>query len=178
MDLSDIAAPMPRRGPERLESAVDGARLWGMELEPRWRVLAVTFEPTAAAYQAAWGAPASDDDRRVQVLCHPVSTILASLRRTGPDAAELLAFEEAQLVDVVAALDGPTVRGPLFGQPEPRPGSWGPRFSLEGRSSAPDGTSRTVVVAVDGPDGLHLDVFARFDVVECRDAAGQPLAVD
>ena len=87
-----------------------------------------------------------------------------------------LAFEQERLVDVVAALDGPTMSGPVFGRPEPRPGEWGPRFSLEGRSSAPDGTSRTLRVEL-AADELSFGLFARFDQVELRDAAGQPLAV-
>jgi hypothetical protein len=152
-----------------LEAVLDGAALWGLELDPKFRVLAATFEPTPERYP--WGAT---DDRRIQVLCFPVSTILGSFRRELPTETELLSFTEAQLVDVVAAFDGATVTAPLFAQPEPRPGSWGPRFSLEGRSSAPDGVTTTLTIALRHED-LVLQLFARFDEVRVQDPAGQPL---
>jgi hypothetical protein len=153
-----------------LEAVLDGAALWGMELDPRYRVLAATFEPVAANH--AWG---ETSDRRLQVLCHPVSTILASLRRDHDGGRELLAFTEEQLVDVVAAFDGAPVSTPLFGQPEPRPGTWGPRFSVEGRSTAPDGTSRTLTVSLRHEE-LSLDVFARFDDIDLKGPDGTELA--
>jgi hypothetical protein len=154
-----------------LEHVLDGAALWGIELDPKFRVLAATLEPTAERYP--WGDP---DDRRVQLLCFPVSTILGSFRRNLPMETELLSFTEAQLVDVVAAFDGARVSAPLFGRPEPRPGSWGPRFSLEGRSSAPDGVSKTLTVALAHED-LTLHLFARFDEVQLKAADGRELAL-
>lgn len=154
-----------------LEPVLDGAALLGAELEPRYRVLALTVEPQAARYP--WQP--RPRDVRLQVLVSPVSTMLACLRRTGADGRrELLTFADEQLLDVVAALDGPTLSLPLFGRPEPRPGEWAPRFSLEGRSSAPDGTSRTLRLEVEHED-LMFGLFARFDQVELRDPTGSPL---
>ena len=156
----------------RLSEVLEGAAVLGAELEPTYRVLALTLEPTQE--RSPWGATG---DRRVQLLASPVSTLLVSLRRVTTDGTkELLTFEQDRLVDVVAALDGAQVSGTLFGRSEPRPGEWGPRFSLEGRSSAPDGTSRTLRVEL-AADDLTFGLFARFDQVELRDAAGQPLAV-
>lgn len=154
-----------------LEEVIDGAALWGLELDPRFRVLAATLEPSPQRYP--WG---ETDDRRVQMLCFPVSTILGSFRRNLPTETELLSFTEAQLVDVVAAFDGARVAAPMFGRPEPRPGLWGPRFSLEGRSSAPDGTSKTLTIALAHQD-LTLHLFARFDEVELKTADGTALAL-
>ena len=156
----------------RLTELLDGAAVLGAELEPTYRVLALTLEPTVE--RSPWG---ETGDRRVQLLASPVSTLLVSLRRVASDGKkELLTFEQDRLVDVVAALDGPAVDAPLFGRPEPRPGEWGPRFSLEGRSTAPDGTSRTLRLELAAED-LSFGLFARFDQVELRDATGQPLAV-
>ena len=161
--------------PDRLEPVLESARLWGVELDTRYRVLACTFEPTAERYPwPSGGNGEAEGDRRIQVLGFPVSTILASLRRETEEERELLEFGEEQLVDVVAAFDGAPVSGPLFGLPEPRPGSWGPRFSLQGRSSAPDGTRRTLTIAVRHEE-LALDVFARFDELTLKDAAGEDL---
>jgi hypothetical protein len=158
-----------------LEHAFDGAALWGLELDSKFRVLAATFEPTPERY--AWaedgGAVA---DRRVQLLCFPVSTILGSLRRESDDGRAILEFTEEQLVDVVAAFDGATVSSPLFGQPEPRPGQWAPRFSVQGRSSAPDGTRRTITLSLRHED-LALDLFARFDDLELKGPDGEDLAI-
>lgn len=154
---------------DALEHALRGAALWGLELDPRFRVLAATLEPTTDG--AGW-LPAAD--RRIQLLCFPVSTILASLRRAGPEGRELLAFSEEQLVEIAAMVGGAPVETPLFGRPEPRPGDWGPQFSLQGRSSAPDGTRRTVTVSVQEAE-LSLDLFARFDDLELKGPDGNDL---
>jgi hypothetical protein len=155
-----------------LERVLEGAAFWGAELDTRYRVLAVTVEPTAQRYP--WGDAA---DRRIQVLCHPVSTILASLRRSGPDGRALLEFTEPQLVDVAAALGGAPLQGRVFGRPEPRPGEWGPQFSLQGRSTAGDGTAATLTLQL-AQDDLTLDLFARFDVADLKDATGRELVLD
>lgn len=154
---------------ERLGAVLDWAALWGMELDTRFRVLAATFEPSLERYP--WG---ESDDRRVQVLFFPVSTILASLRRLDEDEPALVTFDVAHLVDVVAAFDGATVPPPLLGRPEPKPGEWGPRFSLEGRSTTADGTRNTLTVQLRTED-LELDLFARFDDAEVKDPAGEEL---
>jgi hypothetical protein len=156
--------------PDRLERALSRSQLWGLELDPRFRVLAVTLE--LADGEDPWPL---GDDRRVQLLCHPVSTILGALHRFDTGEPQLVTFEVDQLVDIAAAFGGTTLTPPLFGRPEPRPGQWGPRFSLEGRSSAPDGRTRTVTIEV-ADDAARLQVFVRCDTVEVRDATGQPLA--
>jgi hypothetical protein len=154
-----------------LEQVLEGAAVWGLELDPRFRVLAATFEPAGERHPWEDG-----DDRRVQVLCFPVSTILASLRQRVDGRVVVRRFSDEQLVDVVAAFAGANVVGPLFGRPEPRPGEWAPEWSLEGRSTAPDGTRRTLTVQLRADD-LELDVFARFDDLEVKgpDGAERPL---
>jgi hypothetical protein len=154
-----------------LEQVLEGAALLGLELDPRYRVLAATFEPATDRYP--WEPT---EDRRLQVLLFPVSTILASLRQREDGRVVVRRFEDAQLLAVVAAFDGATVTGPLFGQPEPRPAQWAPEWSLEGRSTAPDGRQRTLTVALRTGD-LELDLFARFDDVEVKDATGQERAL-
>jgi hypothetical protein len=163
---------------DALEAVLDGAALLGLELDTRYRVLAATLEPTAERY--AWASGGEVADRRVQLLVSPVSTILGSLRRLREGRTEVYTFAEEQLVDVVAAFDGAPVEPPLFGRPEPRPGSLAPEWSLQGRSSAPDGTARTVTLSVrhdDGAGELALDVFARFDELQVRDPGGEDLFV-
>jgi hypothetical protein len=161
-----------------LEAVLDGAGLLGLELDTRYRVLAVTLEPSRERYP--WGS-GSDSvvvvDRRVQLLCSPVSVVLGSLRRHRElgRRTEVYTFSEDQLVEVSGAFDGAAVSGPLFGRPEPRPGSWAPRWSLEGRSTAGDGIAHTLTVSVRRPDDdgrLELDLFVRFDELRVRDARG------
>lgn len=153
-----------------LEHALGGAALWGLELDPRYRVLAATVEPSAD--DCPWELP---EDRRIQLLCFPVSTILASLRRTTADPPEQITFDIEQLVEVSAGFGGAALEPPLFGRPQPAPGEWGPAFSLQGSSSAPDGRTHTVTFAVED-DEARLEVFARFDAIELRDAAGETLS--
>jgi hypothetical protein len=156
-----------------LEKHLAGSVLLGMELESRYRVLAVTLEASVA-----WTPrPELADDHRLQLLCHPVSTFLVGLRRREGSRLTVLTFEERQLLDVVAALEGPIIAGPRFDLPEPRPGEWGPQYSLEGRSGAPNGVAHSITLSAE-QDPIRLDVFARFDETELRDAAGNQLLTD
>lgn len=159
---------------ERAEKLLTNAKIWGVELEPRFRVLAVTFEPEQMPEGELGDNPVTDS--RLQLACFPVSTILGSLRQTTPDGVTLLKFTEQQLVDVVAAFNGARLSGPVFKQPEPRPGSWGPELSLEGRSTAPDGVSNTITLALNHDD-LAFNLFARFDELRLLNAHGEHLPV-
>jgi hypothetical protein len=157
---------------DRLEDVLEGASLWGLELDPRYRVLAATFEPTPDSSPRPTEDVDGTGDRRLQVLLFPVSTILASLRQRQDDGRIVIRrFRDDQLVEVVSAFEGAAPQRPLFDLPEPRPGEWAPEWSLEGRSTAPDGTGRTFTVHLRHQD-LELDLFARFDDLELKDAAG------
>lgn len=158
---------------EHAERLLENAKIWGVELEPRFRVLAVTFEPDHISDDVL--STDSQSDRRMQLACFPVSTILGSLRQTNPDGVTLLKFTEQQLVDVVAAFNGAKLDGPVFKQPEPRPGTWGPEFSLEGRSTAPDGVSNTITLSLT-QDDLEFNLFARFDELRLLDVNGEHVA--
>ncbi len=170
MDHASSGAEPPAVEPAVLEPRLDGARFWGAEIDTRFRVLAVTLEP--AAHHAPAGADGGD--RRLQLLLHPVSTILASLRSRQDGGWTLLEFSDEQLVDVSAALGGAEVRLPLFGAPEPAPDTWGPRFSLEGRSTVGDGVTSSLTLRIEHED-LALDLFARFDVLNVSDVQGRPV---
>ena len=158
------AAPTARR--QTIERVLEGAALLGAELEPSFRVLSVTVEPAPGRVRPA------GDDPRLLVVAHPVSTVLAVLIERVPGGpATVRTFETARLPDVTAALGGARLTGPLLGRPEPRPGAWAPRWSLEGRSTAADGTAETLTIRVQEGD-LSLALFVRCDVVELRRADG------
>ena len=162
------STPAPETDP--LERVLDGASLVGAEVDLRYRVLGVTVEP------AADRDPRGEvDDARLQVLCHPVSAVLSTLERRVDGATHLETFEADQLPDVAAAFAGATLQGPVLGRPQPQPGEWGPQFSMQGRSTAPDGRRRTLTLEV-ATDDARLRLFARCDTIELRDAAGQEVA--
>ena len=154
-------------GRDAIAEVVTGARCWGIELDPRYRVLAVTVEPDPLRTPGTAGEH--------QLLCFPVSVLLVAVtRRIEQDGAvrtALVTFELEQLTEVSERFGGALIQEPPFGHPEPRPGTWGPRYSLEGRSSASDGTSATLTLDLTTEDEARLRLFARFDDVELRDAA-------
>ena len=159
-------------GHDEVVRTVGGARCWGVELEPRYRVLAVTIEPDPLRSGGIVGEH--------QLLCFPVSTLLVTVTRPvgtdeGPRTA-LVTFGLEDLTAVSERFAGATISATPFGHPEPRPGTWGPQHSLAGRTSAADGTRRTLLLDLDEPDGARLRLFARFDDVEVRDVARRVIA--
>ena len=146
---------------------ISGARCWGIELDARYRVLAVTVEPDPLR------APGTAGEH--QLLCFPTSVLLVAVTRPVVEDDEartaLMTFDMDQLTAVSERFAGASIDGDAFGRPEPRPGTWGPRYSLEGRSSAADGTRATLTLDLATEDGSRLQLFARFDDAELRDAA-------
>lgn len=138
----------------------------GVELEPGYRVLAVTVEPDLLR------APGTVGD--LQLLCFPVSVLLVAVTRPvieeGRERTAIVTFDLDQLTTVSERFAGAFIEESPFGRPEPRPGSWGPRYSLEGRTSASDGTRRTLHLDLATDDGARLRLFARFNDAELRDA--------
>lgn len=162
---------------EAIDACLDGARLWGLELNPRYRVLAATFEPRPGRHPR----PGSDDPR-VQALLYPVAAIAASLRRcTRNGEVYVETFEIDQLIDVVDSFGGARVDVPILTatdrqlvSPIPDEGE----LSLEGRSQAGDGDTHLLRVHLEGDGGRRFDLEATFDEVLLNDAEGQeiPLA--
>jgi hypothetical protein len=153
---------------ETFAARLEGARCWGLELDARYRVLAVTVEPDPLRAAGTAG--------ELQLLCFPVSTFLVAVTHPREDGrTALVTFGLEDLPAVSQRFGGAQIDGVILGRPEPRPGAWGPRMSLEGRSSAGDGTRRTFTAELTDADGARLRCFARFDDLELRDAAGSLL---
>jgi hypothetical protein len=154
---------------QAIGDVVTGARCWGIELDPRYRVLAVTVEPDPLR------APGTPGEH--QLLCFPVSVLLVTVTRPlvedGAQRTAVVTFDLEQLTAVSERFGGAVIGTSPFGHPEPRPGTWGPRHSLEGRTSAADGTRATLTLDLRTEDGARLRLFARFDDVELRDARRQ-----
>lgn len=150
-----------------LAEIVTGARCWGIELDPRYRVLAVTVEPDPLRTPGTAGEH--------QLLCSPVSVLLVSVTRPlledDQQRTALVTFDLEQLTTVSERFGGASIDVTPFGLPEPRPGTWGPQYSLEGRTSAADGTRSTLTLDLATEDGARLRLFSRFDDVELRDGA-------
>lgn len=150
-----------------LGAIITGARCWGIELDPQYRVLAITVEPHPLRTPGTAGEH--------QLLCFPTSVLLVAVTRPvvedGRARTAVVTFALDQLTAVSERFAGATIEASPFGHPEPRPGSWGPRYSLEGRSSAADGTRATLHLDLATEDGSRLRLFARFDAAELRDTA-------
>jgi len=144
-----------------------GARCWGVELDPRYRVLATTVEPDPVRAPGLAG--------EIQLICFPVSVLLVTVTRPlvqdGESRTGLMTFDLGQLTPVSERFSGVAIGSHLFGLPEPRPGSWGPRHSLEGRTSAGDGVRATLTLDLTTEDGARFRLFARFDEAELRDSS-------
>lgn len=148
---------------------LDGARLWGLELETRFRVLAATVEPAAARHPEPGAG-----DPRLQLVLHPVGRIVASLVRRDGDRATIERFGEDQLALVVDRLDGPRLAGPVIDGVAPDPASWAPEPSMEGASTVGDGDDHHAEFDVTAGD-RRLRLAAWFDVAELRRPDGSEL---
>lgn len=147
-----------------IDDLLADARVWGLELETGFRVLAATVEVEPDRHPDG----PEVEDPRLQVLLHPVSRVAALLTREdpgGPVAIER--FGEAQLPLVVDRFDGPVPsRVVLDGRPDPT--AWAPELSLEGASNAPDGRRHDLELTLDGPEGRRLRLAVWFDDIELR----------
>jgi hypothetical protein len=152
-----------------LDRLLDGARLWGLELDIRFRVLAATVDPAADRHPEPGAG-----DLRLQLVLHPVGRVVASLVRRRDGGATIERFTEDQLALVVDRLDGPRLAGPVIDGPAPDPGSWAPEASMEGASTVGDGDDHHAVFDVTAGD-RRLRLAAWFDVAELRRPDGSEL---
>lgn len=162
-------------GPDRLRALdawLDGAALLGAELEPRYRVLGLTFE---LARPPTGLDPA---DPRLLVLLSPCAELQVLLTEGVEGRRVIRRFTTEQLPDVVAALGEPVVGAPLFGPGVPQLATQVPELSLHGRSDAPDGRTHHIELVVDDGASLTLRLAASFDEVELRDPTGEVLDPD
>ncbi len=146
----------------------------GADVDIRYRVLAITIEPSVDQHPAA-PVPA---DRRLQVVVHPVGTIAAALvDHADPATPTVLHFDETQLPDVVNAFaDAVSTVAPFDGG-IPDVDQLGDRLSMFGSAQTGDGTASTLHLHLEEPDGtLMLDLWATFDELDLRDADGTAIA--
>lgn len=155
----------------RLRDLLRAGPVWGAEIDIRFRVLAVTVEPSADVHPRP-DAP----DRRLQVVLHPIGNVAASLRQHGDDGVTVLRFTEEQLADVVTTLDGPTIGSDPLPDTRPDLDGLGDRVSMRGEAKTGDGLRHQLHLALASGD-LEFDLWATFDEVEVRDPEGEVLAL-
>ncbi|HKJ57382.1 MAG TPA: hypothetical protein VJ978_15495 [Nitriliruptoraceae bacterium] len=157
-----------------VEQLLGSSPVLGAEVDIRYRVLAVTVEPSAADHPVD-PAPA---DRRLQVVVHPVGSIAAALvDHADPTAPTILHFDETQLADVFNAFADAVSTATAFDDAMPDVDVLGDRLSMFGSAQTGDGTATTLHLHLDEPGGtLTLDLWASFDELEVRDADGQVIA--
>jgi hypothetical protein len=153
------------------EDALRRGEVLGAELNPDFRVMAITVGPVPGG-GGEW--PVDTDDPRLQLLLFPVGEFAASLRRGTRGSVEILQFEATQFPEIIALFDRSTVVVDPWVDGRPNRGEWGPRLSLQGNSAAPDGRRRHVWLALEDDD-LRLDLHATFDEIRVLDAAGTDL---
>lgn len=149
-------APVDR---SQLRDLLRDARVWGAEIDIRFRVLALTVEPPRPA--DATGDP------RLQVLLYPVSAVGVSLVEDTEDGVVVRRFEEDQLPDIVALFEGAaTTTEPLPDRPADLD-ALAPRLSMRGHASVGDGVLHHLHLHLEA-DELAFDLWASFDEVEVR----------
>lgn len=150
----------------RIDGVLVGATCWGAELDTRYRVLAVTVEPTAERHPDG-----EVTDRRLQLVLHPCSEVQARLLH---DATTVERFDVTQMVAVVDRLDGPVIEGPVVtaGGP-PLQGE----LSLEGRADVVDGRRHAARLVLTGGNRT-LTLRVTFDSAELRRPDGSVVSVD
>ncbi|MEX0868579.1 MAG: hypothetical protein WD011_02810 [Nitriliruptoraceae bacterium] len=156
-----------------LERTFESAVLLGGDIDESFRVLALTVEPDKT--RRALLRTTADDaaDPRWQLLCHPVSTVIANLQL--PREKRILTFTTDEFADVLSAVGGGKLRRPIFGAPEPHADDWGPQVSFRAQSNAPDGRTARARFSTRSDD-TAFDLFVRCDVFEVRDATGDVIA--
>lgn len=156
---------------ERVARLLRTSPVLGAEVDIRYRVLAVTVEPLDDEHPVA-----GVDDRRLQVVVHPVGTLAAVLvDHSDGDRATVLQFDETQLPDVMSAFAEATSTVPAFPATMIDVDEMGDRLSMFGSSQTGDGDASVLHLHLDQPDGqLSLDLWATFDELELRDPDGEP----
>ena len=156
---------------DHLRTLLRAGPVWGAEIDIRFRVLALTIEPSADVHPTPDAA-----DRRLQVVLHPIGTVAASLREDTGEGSRILRFTEEQLPDVVATLDGPSTIGDPLPDERPDLDALGERLSMRGQAKTGDGDRHQLHLQLESGD-LAFDLWARFDVVELRDPTGAELSL-
>jgi hypothetical protein len=145
-----------------LDGLLTSGPVWGAEIDTRYRVLALTVEPDDAHHPDP-----STADRRLQVLLHPVSAVAASLVQQTDDGPALLRFDQEQLPDIVAALDGAIPEGPVLADRSVDLDALNERLSLRGQATVGDGTLHHLHLQMATGD-LVFELWASFDEVVVR----------
>ena len=156
-----------------VERLLAASPVLGADVDIRYRVLAITVEPPVDVHPRG-----AVDDRRLQLVVHPIGTIAAALvDHADPTRPTVLQFDETQLSDVVAAFADTPSTVPAFPSSLPDVDALGDRLSMYGTAQTGDGTASVLHVHLAQPDGaLELDLWAGFDELEVRDPEGTVIA--
>ncbi len=165
---------MDEAGRTRLRDLLAAGPVLGAEVDLTYRVLALTIEPSVGRH------PDPDaQDRRLQVLFHPVGAVAAALvrhdRGDEPGTRTVLRFDATALPDVVAALDGAIPLGDPLPARLPDLDAMEDRLSLRGAATVAEGHRTPLAISL-VHDDLTLDLWATFDDVEVRTPDGEVLA--
>lgn len=153
--------------------ALNEADLLGFEVVPERRAAAATFRVLTLPED---GPP--PDDRRVQIVFHPVGRVAASLRN-GADyaSAEVVPFAIEELLATVESFGGLPVYGWEFiDLPERNFRTWSDRLSLDW-TSGEDGRSHSITVFQESGDRT-LEIRVWFDELKIYDPEFNEISID
>ncbi len=140
----------------QIDAMLLGARCWGAELDLKYRVLGITFEPADAFHPDG-----EVEDARLQLVLHPVNAIQG---RLVLDGTTLERFDVEQLPLVVDRLDGARIQRPVVTSSAPRLQG---EMSFEGRADVPDGHRHIAALNLQS-DERQLALRVTFDDAEVR----------
>lgn len=154
-----------------LNVAFNEATVLGFEVDPRRRLAGATFSVLTLPERGP--AP---DDRRVQIVLHPIGRVTASLRdgRWDDPTAEVVPFSLAELLPIVQSFGGLALYGWEF--IDVPTAEWADRLSLDW-PSGDDGLSHSITLFQDAGNRI-LYLCAWFDTLAIRDPRGGEIPLE
>ena len=154
-----------------LNIAFNESTLLGAEIVPERSLVAVTLDVLSLPPE---GPPS--DDRRIQMILHPVGRVAASLRlgHWDDDDAKVVPFEAEALLSIVEGFKS-AIYGWEFFDVEAGFDNWRDRLSLDYRSGD-DGNSHSITLFQEDAN-RHLDLRIWFDQLQLKNPDGQELDV-
>lgn len=151
--------------------ALNEANLISLDFRPERKSIVATFEVICADDEG--NIP---ENRRVQLVFHPIGRIVASLRngRWDDDKAEVIPFSKDKLLDISQGVGSAPIYGWEFIDCDNKTfNSWKKRKSMEFLTEDEIGFEHTIDLFQEGEK--HLDIRIWFDEVQVFNSEGKEI---